>query len=134
MTPELRDRLDDLGCHIERLVILPLMSESDEAEDFLCSEAWPEFPKLLSFDEEQQGWFDETVEDESAIGFLEDLGITGIFFSVHGRIFRKLEDSSVFIYTSASAVEIGYAESYDKLEDAINEVLDRIEPRLVEKD
>ena len=132
MTPELRDRLDDLRCHIERLIILPLMEDSDEAADFLCEEVWEVLPNLLSFTDEQQGWYDETIEDEDQITFLNDIGITGIFFSTHGRIFKDRGDGSL-IPTCASAVEIGYAESYDKLEAAINDVLDRIEPRLVEK-
>lgn len=133
MTPSLHERLDDLGCHVEQLIILPLMEDSDVAANFLCEEVWEVLPKLLSFTEKQQGWYDETIEDEDPTTFLSDLGITGIFFSIHGRIFRQLEDSSMLLSTCASAVEIGYAESYDKLEDAINRVLDRIEPRLVEK-
>lgn len=132
MTPELCDRLGNLGCHIEELVIFPLMEDSDVTADFLCGEVWEFIPKLLNLTQEQQEMYDET--DEDPIGFLNNLGISGIFFSINGRIFRQLEGSSMRIATFAVAVEFGYAESYDKLEAAINDVLDRIEPRLVENE
>ena len=127
----LEERLEELDAHVSRMVYTPWMQDSSEAEDFLASELWPEFPKLLQFDEKEMSWYHETAEDEDPIPFLHDLGYSGWYFSIEGRIYRK-SGENIYSSTCASAVEYGYSPSTEKLEGAINEALDRLQPRLRE--
>jgi hypothetical protein len=128
----LEERLEELDAHVSRMVYTPWMQESDEAQDFLADELWPEYPKLLQFDEQEMGWYNDTAEDQDPIEFLHDLGYSGWYFSVQGHIFKKSPTADIYWGTNTHAVEYGYAPSTEKLEETINEALDRLQPRLRE--
>ena len=125
----LEERLEELDAHVETIVYTPWMTDSHETKEFL-SDMWLEFPKMLQFDEREVEWYNEA-DEKDLIEFLHDLGYSGWFFSVVGRIYRKVGEGH-YTSTCASAVEYGYAPSTEKLEGAINEALDRLQPRLRE--
>ena len=97
---------------------------------------------MLGFNDKQYQQYTDTVEDESPTKFLNELGFTtGVFFAVEGKIYKKCTDElegkfenlvSMHRITGRRAVEYGYAPSLDKLDEAMDNVLDKLTPRLLE--
>lgn len=132
-------RLEDMNCHyrVEQIVDLELMYQSDYLHEFVMDN-WDYLPEAMKFTDEQKEWLEE-FNNEAGDGsyyvdgdyaeFLWDIEFKkGLLFQVSGRLYKKPGQ-----FTSARIFEIGYAPSYDKLHQCINEVLDKIELELVEE-
>jgi hypothetical protein len=128
----LEERLYDLDARVEQLISMRWSYDSDYLHDLIC-EMGSQLPSIVKMDTSQQKiWAQELDEDSDCMEVLRDWGYNGWYFSVQGRIYRKISEG-FFSGTRANAVEHGYASSMDKLEAAINEALDRLEPRLREE-
>ena len=138
----IQDRLYELDARVSKLVILPLMDDSNTAENFL-KECWDKLPELLQFDNEVMSYYNdyESSYQGSVCEFLRNCEYRGVFFEVEGNVYKDCTDElkgdfenlvSMYRFTGRRAVEYGYAESMDDLDEAMNKALDKLESRLFE--
>jgi hypothetical protein len=129
----LEQRLKALSVKVEQLINMSWSYNSDYLYD-LISYMGDRLPEIVGLDAESASiWHKELDEDSNLMEFLRDRGYSGWYFSLAAETRRYIADTPIQRFTGDRIFEYGYAESYDKLEAAINETLDRIEPRLVEK-